>query len=70
MLNLKRSKKLVLGIIPFGVTGSGKTTFRKKLTEMATSRFKWAVKYVSSDETRREAMDEILKSSNGSFTKE
>ena len=57
-------KKLVLAIIPFGVTGSGKSTFLKTLTEIV-KRLKWTINSVSSDGVRGEHMKKYQDSHPG-----
>jgi hypothetical protein len=46
-------KKLVITIIPFGIVGSGKSTFYKTLTQIA-SKLKWSIASLSSDALRKE----------------
>lgn len=59
MLKYNGDKKLVIVIIPFGVVGSGKSTFLRTLREIV-DRLGWKLESVSSDETRKECMDKIL----------
>ncbi|CDW91204.1 UNKNOWN [Stylonychia lemnae] len=66
--NLQRSKKTVIVIIPFGITGSGKTTLRENLSQIVQEKLRWNFKYVSSDEIRKECMDKAMQ--NGKMTRD
>jgi adenylylsulfate kinase-like enzyme len=57
-------KKQVLVIIPFGVVGSGKSTFAKSLKGIA-EQLNWTMASVSSDATRKELMDDYIKKNKG-----
>lgn len=51
-------------IIPFGITGSGKSTFLNALTEIV-KRLKWSITSVSSDGIRGEHMKKYMESHPG-----
>ena len=53
-------KKLLLIIIPFGTPGSGKSTFLKTLKNIS-SNINWKIDSISSDETRNECMENLIK---------
>ena len=55
----QRSRKLVFVIIPFGITGSGKSTIKNKIEELASD-LGWKFESVSSDEIRKEEMNKLL----------
>jgi tRNA uridine 5-carbamoylmethylation protein Kti12 len=55
-----QGKRLVLAIIPFGIPGSGKSTFLKTLTKVVGN-LNWSIASVSSDGVRQELIDKMLK---------
>ena len=54
-----KGKKLLLAIMPFGIPGSGKTTFLQSLTKIAAT-LKWSIASVSSDGVRKETIDKLV----------
>ena len=65
----KAKKKLVLAIIPFGIPGSGKSTFLKGLKSIV-ERLKWTIVSVSSDEVRGEHVKKYIETHPGVSNKE
>jgi len=57
---VKKGKRLVLAIIPFGIPGSGKSTFLQTLTKVVGN-LNWSIASVSSDGVRKELIDKMLK---------
>jgi signal recognition particle GTPase len=53
------NSRLVLAIIPFGVTGSGKSTFFNTLAKVA-EKLKWTLSSISSDTVRKGLMDKLM----------
>lgn len=47
-------------LIPFGVVGSGKTTFYHKLASLCTAKLGWSCQRVSSDEIRGQHMGVLM----------
>jgi tRNA uridine 5-carbamoylmethylation protein Kti12 len=47
-------------IIPFGIPGSGKTTFKQALLKVL-DKLDWSFASVSSDEIRKEMMDKLIR---------
>ena len=48
----------MIAIIPFGIPGSGKSTFLNSLKQVCT-KLSWSIASVSSDDIRKEAIDKL-----------
>eukprot|EP00347_Sterkiella_histriomuscorum_P011394 403372627 len=57
---MNRTKKIVIVVIPFGTTGSGKSTFKNYLEKYVVDQFGWRFESVSSDECRGKVMQNLM----------
>ena len=62
-------KKMLIVVVPFGIPGSGKSTFLKTMREV-TERLGWSLDSVSSDATRGECMEQYIEKNPESTRKE